>query len=494
MDDDRKVNFFKDVADLIDSVEDIDKLLNILLLTASRVMGSKAASMMLVDKVTDKLYFHISVGEKKGEVKRFELEKGEGIAGWVVEHDEPALVKDVNKDPRWAPEISQSIGMKTGSIACAPLRVNGEVIGVMELIDREDGGPLSEDDLDQLQAFCDMAAVALYKANIYRDVEEKNKELLEELGAKRAIIGNSAIIKKAIDDCRKVAESKATTLITGESGVGKELFARLIHDLSDRKNRAMVAINCGALPETLLERELFGHEKGAFTGAESTKPGLFESADGGTIFLDEIGETSQAMQVKLLRVLQEGSFFRIGGQHLIEVDVRVIAATNKDLDEQVKEKKFREDLFYRLNVVRIKLPPLRERKEDIPLLANTFLRQITKKLKPGVTGFANESLVAIQSYSWPGNIRQLENAVERAVIMSESARIQPGDLPREVTEIKRGDIQMGLTLKQAQDNFKKIFILQSLAFCGGNKTKTARMLSIQRTYLSRLIKELDIGN
>ncbi|VAX24785.1 Two-component system response regulator protein [hydrothermal vent metagenome] len=299
-------------------------------------------------------------------------------------------------------------------------------------------------------------------------------------------------MKKALDDCQKVAGSKATTLITGESGTGKELFARLIHDLSPRKDKPMVVVNCGALPETLLERELFGHEKGAFTGADDQKLGLFEAADSGTIFLDEIGETSQAMQVKLLRVLQEGAFTRVGGQKTINIDVRVVAATNKDLDKIVHKGEFRKDLYYRLNVVHINLPSLRDRREDITLLAESFLRRIARDLNRLFKGFTPEAINALKIYSWPGNIRQLENAVERAIIMSDSDRIRLEDLPPEITEIKTNDIQIGRSLKDAQEHFKKNFILQSLSLCGGNKTKTAKILDIQRTYLSRLIKELNI--
>ncbi len=492
MNDRKNVEFFKDVADLINSVADLDNLLNILIISATRMMSAKAASLLLVDKKTKKLFFHIAVGENTEDIKHFELEKGEGIAGWVAENNQPLLVRDVASDPRWSPTVSKSVGMRTQSIACVPLRVNNEVIGVLEIIDREDGKPLRHEDLDHLQTYSDLAALALTKAQSFSEVEKKNIELKKELADKRMIIGESKTLKKALDDCQKVAGSKATTLITGESGTGKELFARLIHDLSPRKDKPMIVVNCGALPETLLERELFGHEKGAFTGADEQKLGLFEAADTGTIFLDEIGETSQAMQVKLLRVLQEGAFTRVGGQKTINIDVRVVAATNKDLDKIVLKGEFRKDLYYRLNVVHINLPSLKDRREDITLLAESFLRRIARDLNRLFKGFTPEAINALKIYSWPGNIRQLENAVERAIIMSDSDRIRLEDLPPEITEIKTNDIQIGRSLKDAQEHFKKNFILQSLSLCGGNKTKTAKILDIQRTYLSRLIKELNI--
>ncbi len=492
MNNDRNVEFFRGIADLINSVADLDNLLNMLIVTATRVTGARASSLLLVDKKTDNLYFHIAIGDKTEKIKQFALKKGEGIAGWVAKHNKPLLVKDVNSDPRWSPKVSASVGFETKSIACAPLRDAGEVIGVLEIIDRDDGETLREEDMERLQAFSDLAAAALVKARSFNSVEKRKKELQSELAEKHRIIGDSPAIKKAIEDCRKVAGSKATTLITGDSGTGKELFARLIHELSPRKDNSLIVVNCGALPETLLERELFGHEKGAFTDADSQKIGLFEAADGGTIFLDEIGETTQAMQVKLLRVLQEEVFFRIGGQSSIKVDVRVIAATNKNLEEMVASHEFREDLYYRLNVIRLKLPSLKERKSDIPILTERFIRRMAGDLNRSIKGVTPDAMNALKSYSWPGNIRQLENAVERAVIMGDSEWIGLDDLPPEITEVATQEIQVGLTLKEAQDNFKKNFIVQSLEFQGGNKTRTAKMLDIQRTYLSRLIKELEI--
>ncbi|MGK7344809.1 MAG: sigma-54-dependent Fis family transcriptional regulator [Candidatus Nitrospinota bacterium M3_3B_026] len=491
---DRRIELLKDIAGLIGSVADLDNLLALLVITATRVLEVRASSLLLLDKKTGRLYFHTALGDKKENVKEFELKKGEGIAGWVFERGEPLLVENVKEDPRWASEIAEKVGFNTGSIACAPLKVEGEVIGVLEVIDREDGAPLRPEDLKQLQAFSDLAAATLLSARAYKNVQREVSELRRELGSRRRIIGNSPSVRKALEDCSKVADSKATTLITGESGTGKELFARLIHDLSPRSGGPMTVVNCGALPETLLERELFGHEKGAFTGADSMKPGLFESADTGTIFLDEIAETSPAMQVKLLRVLQEGAFYRVGGSSPIRVDVRVIAATNKDLEKMVKEKTFREDLFYRLNVFRLRLPPLRDRRDDIPALAEKFLARTARDMSRPVRGFSDEAMNALMRYSWPGNIRQLENAVERAVIMSESELIELDDLPGEVRETGGGDIHVGMSLKDAQDGFKRAFIAQSLAFLGGNKTKTAKMLGIQRTYLSRLIRELGINS
>jgi Nif-specific regulatory protein len=490
---DKNIAFLKDFAELIDSVADINNLLKTLVITATRVLEVKAASLILHDPKSGKLYFHVAVGDRKEDVKHYELDRSEGIAGWVFEHGVPLLAPDVSADPRWSPRIAQSIGMNTSSIACAPLLVKGKTIGVMEIVDHENGSPLSTADMESLEAFASLAATALDAANARRDVEKENRSLKEDMKGRWAIISRSPSMEKAKADCLKAASSKATTLITGESGTGKELFARLIHENSQRRDKNLVVVNCGALPETLLERELFGHEKGAFTGAESRKPGLFETADKGSIFLDEIGDTSQAMQIKLLRVLQEGSFMRIGGQSQVNVDARVIAATNRDLEKLVEQKKFREDLYYRLNVIRVHLPPIRERKEDIPVLIEHFREKSASKMGRSVNSYSPEARNVLLAYAWPGNARQMENAIERAAIMCEGGVIRLEDLPPEISEIKTGDIQAGATLKDALTNFKKKFIAQSLALCGGNRTTAARMLDIQRTYLSRLLKELDIN-
>jgi DNA-binding NtrC family response regulator len=296
-----------------------------------------------------------------------------------------------------------------------------------------------------------------------------------------------------IADAIKVANSKATVIIAGESGTGKELLARLIHRSGPRRDKPFVIVNCGALPETLLEAELFGHEKGSFTGAIFRKIGLFETADGGNVFLDEVSEMSQAMQVKLLRVLQEGSFNRIGSSVPITVDVRVISATNKDLSKMTKEGKFREDLFYRLNVIQLKVPSLRERREDIAVLAEHFLQKFSTERGIKKMGISSEAMKAMLSYDWPGNVRELENAIERAVVMGDGSRIVVDDLPIGKTDLGfQEGIEVGMRLKDAQDIFKKEFLRKTLAYTQGSQKKAAEILGIQRTYLSRLISEFSL--
>jgi len=330
-------------------------------------------------------------------------------------------------------------------------------------------------------------------SKIHKQVIKENVDLKNKLDMRYQIVGESSEIKRVIADATKAAHSKATVLIEGESGTGKELVARLIHKSGPRRDTPFVVVNCGAIPETLLEAELFGHEKGAFTGALFKKIGLFESADGGTIFLDEIGEMSHTMQVKFLRVLQEGTFNRIGSSATIAIDVRAIAATNKDLEKITKEGRFREDLFYRINVVQLKIPPLRERKKDIKVLAEHFLKKFAGEKGLRNIEFSAEAMKAMLSYEWPGNVRELENAVERAVVMGDGKRIMVYDLPIGKMAVGlREDIGVGMTLKEAQDTFKKEFVKKILAYTRGNRRKAAEMMGIQRTYLSRLINELNL--
>lgn len=286
-----------------------------------------------------------------------------------------------------------------------------------------------------------------------------------------------------------MANSRTSTLILGESGTGKELLARLIHRAGPRKDKPMIVLNCAALPESLLQAELFGHEKGSFTGAMSRKIGKFELADGGTLFLDEIGEMTPDMQAKLLRVLQEGLFYRVGGNISISVDVRIISATNKDISREIAEERFRQDLYYRLNVVQIHMPALRETKEDIPLLANYYL-DIFKQERglPHLT-VSEKAMEAMLEYDWPGNVRELRNALERGVVMGNGQEILPGDLP--IRDQKKAPLGMevGLTLKEAVDNFKKEFITLNLKHTGGNRSEASKIMDVQRTYLSRLISK-----
>ena len=342
----------------------------------------------------------------------------------------------------------------------------------------------------------DHLSVLIKRSLSSRDMARKNSELMAELeNLKRkngysSIIGKSQKVQRLIETIQQIAPSRVSVLITGESGVGKELVADAIVNYSDRRDKPFVKVHCAALNSNLLESELFGHVKGAFTGAVSDKKGRFELADGGTIFLDEIGEIDQSTQIKLLRVLQEREFEKVGGEKTIKTDVRVIAATNRNLEEEIKKGTFREDLYYRLNVVSLNVPPLRERKEDIFLLATSFLKQFCSENNKKIEGFSNEASSAISAYDWPGNIRELRNCVESAVVMCRSDQIELSDLPPAVSRAKGGnsiEIELGTTMDEAE---KKI-ILSTVAFCKGNKSRAADVLGLGRKTIIRKMQEYE---
>ena len=334
------------------------------------------------------------------------------------------------------------------------------------------------------------------KALERRDLIEQNnalKKQLEDIRAKGQMIGSSPAYRRMLSLVEQIADSSATILIQGESGAGKELVARTIHERSGRRAGPFVAVNCAALPETLLESELFGYEKGAFTGAAGRKEGRFELANGGTLFLDEVADLSLVTQPKILRMLQEGEFERLGGTRTLQVDVRIVAATNQDLAEMVKDKRFREDLYYRLNVITVRVPPLRERHEDIRLLAQHYLRVYAAKNGRKLEGFSNEALERLESYKWPGNIRELENLIERTVLLARKDRIDAEDLPEEIAGVKRPPRDAILELIGTPlAEIEQRLLDETLRITGGNKTQAAKLLGIDvRTVARKLERRED---
>ena len=335
-----------------------------------------------------------------------------------------------------------------------------------------------------------IVAKALERETLKRGIEI----LIEQVDDRhRMIVGQSVLINRAVETANKAAASRSTILLLGESGTGKEIFARAIHNWSDRKDKPFVAINCVGLSKELLESELFGHEKGAFTGALQLKKGKMELAHGGTVFLDEVGDISTELQTKLLRFLQEREFERVGGTKPISVDVRIIAATNRDLATAIREGHFREDLYYRLNVVPLTLPPLRERKEDIPGLANYFLRRSALETKKNFTGVTQEALQKLIAYEWPGNVRELANVIESAVVLGQGPDLTPHDLPAKIVAMMPKTLRGGFTYHGAIDDYRRELIAKTLAQTQGNRAAAAKILGLQRTYLSRLIKALRVS-
>ena len=336
----------------------------------------------------------------------------------------------------------------------------------------------------------DELKIAINRATEHNRLKKENEYLKERLGQKfdaQNMIGRSPLMVKLLETVAQVAATEATVLITGESGTGKEMIANAIHYNSPRKNAPFIKINCAALTESLLESELFGHEKGAFTGADKRREGKFRQADGGSIFLDEVSEMSAAMQVKLLRVLQERELTRVGGAEVIAVNVRVIAASNKDLKKEMEQKRFREDLFYRLNVVALNVPQLKDRKEDIPLLAQHFLQMFATKNKKNIKGFTPQSMEKLVKYSWPGNVRELMNAVERAVVLSRSDYLDVDELALLMADSPNasGSEQPSLPENMPLDEVEKRSILETINACSGNKSETARRLGITRKTLRK---------
>ena len=336
--------------------------------------------------------------------------------------------------------------------------------------------------------------VLIKKSLSSRDMARKNQELQEELDRIKSrtsyspLVGKSPAVQRLMDTIVQIAPSRASVLITGESGTGKELVADAIVNFSDRKNKSFVKVHCAALNENLLESELFGHVKGAFTGAVADRKGRFEQADGGTVFLDEIGEINQSTQIKLLRVLQEHEFEKVGGEKTIKTDVRIIAATNRNLEEEIKAGRFREDLYYRLNVVRLEVPPLRDRKDDIALLATHFLNLFNEENRKNISGFTSQASKALYSYDWPGNIRELRNCIESAVVLARADVIDITDLPPSVSKARNNDeivIPLGTTMEEAE----RMIINATLAYCKGNKTKTADVLGLGRKTIQRKLDD-----
>jgi DNA-binding NtrC family response regulator len=344
--------------------------------------------------------------------------------------------------------------------------------------------------------------IIVEKALKFKNLEEENIRLRKELKGKyhyKNIVGTSQAIKKIYDLIEKVSDTDGTVLITGASGTGKELIARSIHYNSQRSDKPLVVINCGAVPEALLESELFGHEKGAFTGAYKKRIGRFELANGGTVFLDEIGEMSPALQIKLLRVLQEQQFERVGGTKTLHVDLRFIAATNKNLTTAINMEKFREDLYYRLNVIPIKVPSLKQRRSDIPLLIDFFLKKFQKTKDKKITGFSQSAMDSLWTYEWPGNVRELENVIKRLTILCEGPVVNMDDLPENIRDVSgtarsEEEVILGddLNLNEAVQDYEKRIILEALEKTNWVKSKAAKLLNINRTTLVAKIKKQNI--
>ena len=401
------------------------------------------------------------------------------------------LVRDVPEEDRLR-EVTTLSHLRLESLLCVPLIHGNLVQGVIYLDTRNRQARFDRDHLQVMTAVASIASLALENIRRWEGLREENRRLRSEINLEHSMVGTSARMQEILQVVQRVAPTTSTVLIEGESGTGKELVARAIHRNSPRSEQNFVAINCAALTETLLESEMFGHEKGAFTGAAGQKKGKIEVADKGTLFLDEISELALGLQAKLLRVLQEREFERVGGTKPLKVDVRVIAATNKSLAEAAQEGRFRADLFYRLNVVCITMPPLRERREDIPALARCFLEKISKKANTRRKELSPEALAALMPYDWPGNVRELENALERAVVLGPEDIVLAEDLPEAVLETASSAVSGGARYLGGVKESKKQLVLQALDQANGHYVEAAKILGIHPNSLLRLIRNLGL--
>ena len=476
-----------EIAALINSVQDPEALLETVLEIAMETLEAERGFVLLED-ADAALPFEVRAsrnftdGQLDG-VKALST----SVVGEVLKTGEPVLVYEADLDERYRATESVVV-QRIQSIACVPLRLRNRQIGAIYLDSVTRRSRFTRDNLPFLRAFAHQAAAAIQNVQRVQTLREENRHLRREVQRAHGfdeIIGQSPAMRDVFETVGRVLDTDATVLIEGESGTGKELIARALHYNGDRKDEPFVAIFCGALPDDLLESELFGHKKGAFTGATADKKGLFESADGGTIFLDEVGDLSTKLQTALLRVLQLGEIKRVGDTQTRRVDVRVVSATNRPLQGLIEDGQFREDLYYRLNTIQIDLPPLRRRRTDLPLLAHHFLDTFARGSRAGITGFSEAAMDALKAYHWPGNVRELENTVERAVVLARGETIEAEDLRLPQAASAAPLFESGLPLKEIE----RRAVEQALEEHDGNVSATARALDVSRRWLHYKLKE-----
>jgi len=493
----KKFNTLIETSALINSkYADLNSLLTQIMASATNLCGAEASSLLLVNRETQELHFEVSIGAAGAKKKRFTVKIGEGVAGWVALHNNSIILNETEDKKLRRQKISKDLINPYKAIIAVPMRVKGECLGVIELINKKDGKNFTQEDLKWLEIFANQAGIAVTNARSAEKAQCKMDMLFDEQiksgKGHNILIAKSPVIIEKLQIIEQVAKTDSSILILGENGVGKEFFAEQIHLKSNRSEKPIVKIDCAAVPEGLLESELFGHIKCAFESATTARLGRLELADGGTIFLDEIAELPLTLQSKLLRVIQEKTFEKAGSDAAINVDVRILASTNRDIEKLVEKGEFLSDLYYRLNVLPICIPPLRQRPEDIPDLADIFLKRSMKETKNYFAGFTQKAMKALLSYSWPGNIRELANCIERACVIGKGQYIEAEDLFLKPHFTITGSGTRNL--KNAENAFRARYIRQVLEENNWNQTESAKALGIQRTYLSRLIKELDINN
>jgi Nif-specific regulatory protein len=501
----RELRALHELGQALWSSHDLDDLLQLAIERVVTLLDVEDSSVILLDEERGELYFKASDRARVGRERRLReirFPADQGIAGEVIREGVALVVPNPEQDPRWYRGVDENTGVKTRSLACVPLRTKARIIGVVEAINKRQG-LFDEADVRLLEAFANQLALALENARLIQELQiarerlaEENRylrEAMEQTLRFETLIGESPKMQEVYRLVERVLKTDATVLITGESGTGKDLVARILHYQGPRAKGPFIAVNCAAIPEALLEAELFGYEKGAFTGAAQRKPGRFELANGGTLFLDEIAEMSPTLQAKLLRVLQEQCFERVGGIESITTDARILAATNQDLKRRMDEGKFRMDLFYRLNVYPIPMPPLREHKEDIVPLALYYLKAFSQELRKGVVSFSKEAMGMLERYAWPGNVRELENVIKRAVILCQGTAVTAQELPLAQPEPLRGPAGSSDAIRLppggiALAELEKELIRQALERAHQNKSQAAKLLGLSRTQLRTRLK------
>ncbi|MBW2521596.1 MAG: sigma 54-interacting transcriptional regulator [Deltaproteobacteria bacterium] len=474
-----------EVTRVLASSKDLRASLAHIMEVLSSLKNMHNGTVTIINPLTGQLEIEVAHGMPAEARKRGKYKVGEGITGRVVATGQPIVIPHIGAESDFLNRTRTrgDISKQQNSFLCVPIRHDKRSLGALS-IDLEYREDLNyEEELRFLAIVSGLIAQAVLRVQAEKEDKERltreNIELKNELSEKYRvgnIIGNSSRMQEMFEMLHRVSDSNATVLLRGESGTGKTLVARALHYNSSRVRKPFIVVNCSALPETLLESELFGHEKGAFTGAHAMKKGRFEVAEGGTLFLDEIGELSQAVQVKLLQVVQDREFQRLGGVAPLKCNVRLVAATNRDLEKAVAEKHFREDLYYRLNVFPIYLPPLRERRTDILLLTEYFLKKYNEENSKEIRRISTPAIDMLLQYHWPGNVRELQNCIERAVLICDEESIKSYHLPPSLQTSESVNSKKALSLAGAVENFERELIVEALKRAGGNQTRAAREL------------------
>jgi Nif-specific regulatory protein len=483
----KELTLLYEVSQALERSMDLREVVEPLLKALADHMGMNRATLTLLDRESGEIYIEAAHGLSESQRERGRYKFGEGVTGRVIATGAPAVVPRISEEPLFLNRTGarQKLRKRDISFICVPIKIGSETVGALSVDRLFEENVSFEEDVRLLSVVAAMIAQAV---RLRQTVQEEQRRLrednlrlqgeLKERFRPANIIGNAKGMQAVYDLIAQVARSETTVVIRGETGTGKELVAHAIHYNSLRAGKPFIKVNCAALPETVIESELFGHEKGAFTGAHAQRKGRFELASGGTIFLDEVGDFPPLLQIKLLRVLQEREFERVGGVDVVRADVRVIAATNRDLEKLVEAEKFRQDLYYRLNVFPIHVPPLRERKTDILLLADHFVEKYAKASGKDVRRISTPAIDMLMAYHWPGNVRELENGIERAVLLTEDGVIHGHHLPPtlQTAEASR-TIQTG-NLEAAMDNLEREMINEALKMSRGNMSKAARQLGV----------------